>query len=183
MYILAKQLKKLPVISLQTGQSIGLIDKPLINQDDLEVAALWCHASRFSRKKGIILIRDIRQFATDCIIIDSFDEIEDPNEIIRLHKVAEHDFEPIGKLVVNESGQQLGRVQDYTINLGSNLLQKLYVHQSLMKSLMFNNLVIDRTQIIDVSQKRFTVQDAIAPETELAPQSYRKGRYPQPKRL
>jgi uncharacterized protein YrrD len=169
MYILANQLTDLPIMSLQTGQAIAMVKQPIINLDNLEVMAIECNVGRMRRHQGVILMRDIRQFATDCVIIDSFDEIEDPHEIVRLREVMTHNFNPIDKMVVSASGQRLGRVEDYTINLKTCMLQKLYVHQSLMKSILFNNLVVDRTQIIDVNQQRFTVKDAEVRGTALAP--------------
>jgi uncharacterized protein YrrD len=175
MYVLANQLKDLPVMSLQTGQAIAVTERPIINPFDLEVMAVQCHVGRMRRNRGVVLMRDIRQFSSDCIIIDSFDEIENPDEIVRLSKVAERRFDPIGKLVVNESGQRLGKVEDYTINLKTFMLQKLYVHQSLMKSILFNSLVVDRTQIIDVNSKQFTVRDASVSEPSLTPQAVPHG--------
>ena len=167
MYVLAHQLNDLPVMSLQTGFPIAIVERPILNPTNLEVMALRCRVER-SRQDGVILMRDVRQFASDCVIIDSFDEIEDPNEIVRLKEIAEKQFEPVGKTVVSESGSRLGRVEDYTINLKTFMLQKLYVHQSLMKSILFNNLVVDRTQIIDVTDKQITVKDAIEKHTSLA---------------
>ena len=156
-------------MSLQTGQPIAAVERPIVKPVDLEIMALHCRVGQRGRQTGVILMRDVRQFATDCIIIDSFDEIEDAGEIVRLHEVMKHEFNPVGKLVVNESGHQLGKVEDYTINLKTYLLQKLYVHQSLMKSILFNSLVIDRTQIIDVSTRQFTVRDTSITESRLAP--------------
>ena len=43
---------------------------------------------------------------------------------MRLRDVAERNFNPIGRMVVNESGQRLGKVEDYTINLKTSMLQK-----------------------------------------------------------
>lgn len=169
MYILVSQIIKLPVISLQTGESIAHVVKPVVNQTTMEIAALECKVGRMRRNQGIILMRDIRQFASDCVVIDSFDEIEDAGEIVRLKEVVEANFDPLGKQVVNESNAKLGRVEDYTINLKTHMLQKLYVHQSLVKSIMFNNLVVDRTQIIDVTPKQFTVKDASVKGSALAP--------------
>ncbi|HEX7259860.1 MAG TPA: hypothetical protein VF272_02935 [Candidatus Saccharimonadia bacterium] len=168
MYVLANQITALQVMSLQTGQPIAVIERPLINAANLEVKALRCKMNR--RKTGVILMRDIRQFANDCVIIDSFDEIEDANEIVRLRDVIKRDFNPIDKLVINESNHRLGRVEDYTINLKTFMVQKLYVHQSLVKSILFNNLVVDRTQIIDVTDRQFTVKDAGVIEPSLSPQ-------------
>lgn len=168
MYILANQLTNLPVMSLQTGQPIATVKHPVVNIANLEVMALACSVGR-RRKQGVVLIRDIRQFATDCVIIDSFDEIEDPHEIVRLREVMARNFNPIDRQVVSETGQRLGKVEDYTINLKTQMLQKLYVHQSLMKSILFSNLVVDRTQIIDVSNQQFTVKDTSVREAAMAP--------------
>lgn len=163
-------------MSLQTGQPIATVLRPVINQLNLEVMALHCQFGRGKNQVGVILLRDVRQFAADCVIIDSFDEIEDAGEIVRLQKIMEQDFNPIGKQVVNESGQRLGKTEDYTINLKTGMLQKLYVHQSLMKSLLFNNLVVDRTQIIEISPKQFTVKDASVKQPSLTPHALPQGK-------
>ncbi len=160
MYVLASQLKNLPVMSIQTGQAIAHIEQPIINMANLEAMALNCNLGRSKPKEGVILLRDVRQFSGDCIIVDSFDDIEDSSEIVRLKDVVKAGFNPIGKHVVNESGDKLGKVEDYTINLKTFMIQKLYVHQSLVKSLLYNSLVIDRTQVIDITPKAITVKDA-----------------------
>lgn len=158
MFILAKQLSRLPVMSLQTGQPVAVITGLVVDMAKLEVMALKCKRGRDPER--VILARDIRQFASDCVIIDSDTDIEDPAEIVRLHEVWAAGFNPTGKMVVNESGLKLGLVEDYTINLDDSQIQKLYVHQSPWRSLLFNSLVVDRTQIIDISPTRFVVHDA-----------------------
>jgi sporulation protein YlmC with PRC-barrel domain len=169
MYVLSKQLHQLPIMSLQTGQTSAFVEQPLIFAANLEVMALYCQIEGRGRdRRRILLMRDIRQLAMDCIIIDSDEELTELGDIIRLRDIAKADFTPINKLVVNESGQRLGKVEDYTINLKSHLIQKLYVHQSLMRSILFNSLVIDRTQIIDVTPKQITVRDANVAEPLLS---------------
>lgn len=160
MYMLASQLRNLPIISLQTGQAIGQIKKPLIGMSRLNVVALSCQVSTKPKLQNVILLRDIRQLATDCIIIDSDEDIEEAGEIVRLQESLNQNFNPIGKHVVNEDGNRLGKVEDYTINMHSALVQKLYVNQPLWRSVLFNDLVIDRSQIIDINTRQFTVKDA-----------------------
>lgn len=168
MYVLASQLTNLPVLSLQTGQAIATVVQPIVNQASLEIAALSCKLP--GRQHSVILMRDIRQFASDCVIIDSFEDIEDANEIVRLRSVVEAGFNPVGKQVVTQSRQTLGKVEDYTINLETFMLQKLYVQQSLLKSVLFNNLAIDRTQIVEVTDKHFVVQDTLEKDPSLIAQ-------------
>jgi uncharacterized protein YrrD len=164
MYVLAHQLNNLPIMSLQSGTPVGTVLRPLINSANLEVMALYCTTQGERGRQRVVLMRDVRQFASDCVILDSVDDIEDASEIVRLRPAVEANFNPIGRLVVNESGHRLGKVEDYTVNLKTSMVQKLYVHQSLMRSILFNSLVVDRTQIIDVSPAKFTVRDAAAKE-------------------
>lgn len=161
MYVLASQLRNLPIVGLQTGQEVGTVMRPLVRADSLDIPALYCkiHGGR-PEKRYVILMRDIRQHANDCVIVDSHEDIEEAGEIVRLQQAINNDYDPINKLVVNEDGTRLGRVEDYTLNIGSHRIQKLYVHQPFWRSILFHNLVIDRSQIIDINTKQITVRDA-----------------------
>ncbi len=168
MYAIASKIKDLPVVSLQTGQTIANTGEPLLDPAKLEVLALRVQPLRRSAKPAVILIRDIRQLATNAILIDHEGEIEDPAEIVRLAPILEQKFRLPGCSVVNESGTKLGKVADYTINLQTHLLQKLYVHRPFYVSLLRQDLIIDRAQIIDVKPGKIVVADASVAEAALA---------------
>ncbi len=170
MYALLSQIEKLPIVSLQTGQKVAQLDKPIINRSNLELMAFYCQSGYFRQRGPVILSRDIRQINRDCLVIDSVDEIENPQEIVRLQEVIRENFDPKGRIVVNETGIRLGKVTDYNINLQTNLIQKLYVKPSAFKHLVINNLVIDRSQIVDISDRQITVRDATVKKPVLAPQ-------------
>lgn len=172
MYALVNQLQNLPIISLQTGQPVATATRPIINPDKLELVAFYCSFKRWQRNQAaVLLVKDIRQIAAEGIVIDSVDEIEDPNDIIRLKAVINQHFHLSGLLVANESGIRLGRVEEYTVNLQTFQIQKLYLKQSLLKNLLLDNLVIDRSQIIDISPKQIIVRDATVKKTILSPKT------------
>ncbi len=159
MYSLASKLDSLPIISLQTGDAVAWVKQPIIDMATLQVIAFRCET--LQQKQFLVLMtRDIRQLAADCIIIDSEDELSDPGDIVRLKSFIEANFSPIDKLVITESDQKLGSVEDYTINLETNRVQKLHVRQSLLKSWLGASLSIDRAQITDVTPRRIVVRDA-----------------------
>jgi len=168
MYALASQLLNLPIVSLQTGQTVAVAGRPIVNPDTLSLVALYCQAGRFRPGNAVLLVRDIRQVGSDGIVIDSFEDIEDASEIVRLGSVIQQRFNPIGIAVINESGQRLGKVEEYTVNLDNYQIQKLYLKQSVIKNLLLNNLVVDRTQIIDVKPRQITVRDATVKESLMA---------------
>lgn len=159
MYAQASQLQTMPVVSLQTGSSVAWINEPIIESSKLEIMAFLCEA--VERKTNVILmIRDIRQLSPDGIIVDSEDELADPEDIVRLKSMLNKSFNPLGKHVVSDAGRKLGIVDDYTVNLDTNRVQKLHVRQPLLRSWLGQGLLIDRTQIIDISPRQITVRDA-----------------------
>lgn len=163
MYVLQSQLKKLPIMSLQTGKSIGTTKDPVVDMGKLEVMAFYCHTAR-GHSDSLLLMRDIRQISRDALIIDSIEDLSDPADIVRLQQALKENYSPIGAQVADQQGHKLGRVEDYSINIKTGLIQKLYVHQSLMRSMLFNNVLVDRTQIIEAKPRKFIVNDTTTPK-------------------
>ncbi len=159
MYAQASQMQSLPVISLQTGEVVALTRSPVIDIATLEVRAYRCEGIR-GKQPLILMSRDIRQLATDCLIIDNEEELVEPADIVRLQSLIEANYNPLDKPVISDTGRKLGHVEDYTVNLETNRVQKLHVRQSILRAWLGNSLVIDRSQIIDITPKLITVRDA-----------------------
>ena len=175
MYILASSMSNLPILSLHTGQTIGVVDAPVINPDNLQIVALYCGSGPWRKRTSVIMTRDIREIAREGLVIDSLEDIEDASEIVRLGSIVEQNYNPIGMPVVTQTGDQLGKIEDYTVDVADYRIQKLYLKQSLLKNLLLNNIVVDRSQIVDVTPRAIIVRDATAAANEsnlpnLAPQ-------------
>lgn len=159
MYCLASQMGGLPIISLQTSEAVALARTPVIDIATLEILAFHCNGAH-NKHPLLLMTADIRQMAADCIIVDSEDELTNPDDIVRLQKLIHDDFSPLGKPVVSDIGRKLGSVDDYSINLETNRIQKLYVRGGLLRSWLGTNLIVDRTQIIDITPQKITVREA-----------------------
>lgn len=160
MLILASQIQAAPILSIRNGHPVAMAGNMLINADKLEVAALFCKSPGWRGENHVLLLRDIREYSRSGIIIDSLEDIEDIGEIIRLGDIVERNYQINGKHVVTESGHKLGKVEDYSVDSISNTIEKIYIKPSLLKNLMVNNLVIDRTHIINADDNQITVSDA-----------------------
>lgn len=160
MLILASQIQDAPILSIRNGHPVAMAGKMLIEADKLKVAAVFCESPGWRGENHVLLLRDIREFSRAGIIIDSLEDIEDIGEIVRLGDVMERDYQVNGKHVVTESGHKLGKVEDYSVDTVSNLVQKLYIKPSLLKNLMVNNLVVDREHIVKTEDDQIIVSDA-----------------------
>lgn len=149
----------LPIVSLQAGDVIGWLKKPVIDPDRLEIIAFICESA--SPKRTCVMVgSDIRQLAGDCIIIDSQDELAEPGDIIRLEPFLENAYTPLNKAVVTESGDKLGLVEEFLVGLETVEIEKLSVRRSLLRTWLGSALIIDRDQIVDVTPKQIIVRDA-----------------------
>jgi sporulation protein YlmC with PRC-barrel domain len=166
MYALASNIQTTPVISLQTGTTVAWTKGLILDIGSLEIKAFRCHDEETGQNL-ILLARDVRQFAQDCIIVDSPEELSNPDDIVRLKAMIAQSYDPIDKPVVSDSGRKLGNVEDYSLNLETCRIQKLFVRQSMLRSWLGSSLIVDRTQIIDISPKQITVRDASVKGTML----------------
>lgn len=171
MFVLASDIIGKPIISLQNGYSVAVVDSLVIKPETLEIMALGCKDGNWRKTKAVLLVRDVREIMRDGVIIDSFEDIEDVGEIVRLKEVIEKKYELIGASVVTESKNKLGKVEDYTVETTSYKIQKLYLKQSMLKNLLLNNLMVDREQIVDVGPKQIVVRDATITSPALSPQA------------
>jgi sporulation protein YlmC with PRC-barrel domain len=167
MYVLASQLSSLPVVSLQSGETVATVLRPLIDAGRLDVLAYHCLIPR-QEQSLILLVRDIREHAVDCLIIDSEEELTQAEDLVRLSAALEQDFSPLGKSAVTDLGRRVGRIEDYTINLDTNQVQKLYVKQSIFQSWHGSSLIVDRSQIVDVTPRQIIVRDTTSQAPLLA---------------
>jgi sporulation protein YlmC with PRC-barrel domain len=104
--------------------------------------------------------RDIRFIARDCILINDLSDLTDPADIIRLPVIIKDSYDPIGKKMVTESGKRLGKIDNYTVNLDSGRVQKLYAQPILLQSWFGSSVIVDRNQIVDLSDTAVVVKDA-----------------------
>ncbi len=169
MYALASKLIPLPVLSLQTGIAVATTKDLILDPANLEVVALSCETAKHGAPELALMMRDVRELALDCVIIDSEEELTELTDIVRLVALRAEAFSLLRKLVISDMGRHLGVVEDFTINIETRKVQKLYVKQSLVRSFFGSSLIIDRTQILDVTPKQIVVREATLKSGALAP--------------
>jgi len=170
MHVLASHIRGLPIISLQSGDAIAHVRNLVIDMAKLEVVAFECGVPRQHRPLAI-LTSDIRQLSNSYLVVESDDELIDPAEIIRLAGPLKTHFDPVGKPVVSELGRQLGRVEDYTVELEGDRIQKLHVRPSGLRSWFGPAVMIDRAQVIDVTIRHIIVRDTTIAAPALPPEA------------
>lgn len=156
-------------MSLRTGRPVATAVQAIINPNNLKIEGFYCIDSENKGKQLVLLHRDIRDVLPAGIVVDDYDVLTDPEDLVRLKKVMEYQFEVIGKAVVTDKKARLGKVTDYSTDPESMYIKKLYVVQSVFKSLSGGNLGIDRNQIVEVTNSKIVVRDLLQPVPADAP--------------
>lgn len=149
---------QVPVVSLRTGGPIGTAGEPIINPNNLKIEGWYVH-DKFNKSQLVLLAQDIREILPQGIAVNDHEVLSQPDELVRLKEVMEHNFKLIGKYVTTESGKKIGKVSDYAVESGSMFVKKLYANQSIIKSFSGGSISIDRTQIIEITNRRIVVED------------------------
>jgi sporulation protein YlmC with PRC-barrel domain len=156
------------VMSLRTGTPIATVTGAIINPNNLKIEGFYCE-DRYDKKELILLYQDIRDIMPKGYIVDDHDVLAEPEELIRLKKVLELNFDLIGKQVETISKQKVGKVSDFAAEVETMYIQKIYVAQSLLKSFTGGSLSIDRSQINEVTPKRIIINELLKGTPAAAP--------------
>lgn len=146
------------VLSLRTGSPVASVTAAILNPNNLKIEGFYCQ-DRFDKKELVLLYQDIRDVMPDGYVVNDHDVLVEADELVRLKKILELNFELIGKPVVTVSKHKVGKVSDYAAEVETMFIQKLYVSQSIMKSFTGGSLSIDRSQVQEITPRRIVIND------------------------
>lgn len=163
MLVLSKMILDRPVMSLRTGRQVALAYAAIINPNNLKIEGFHCFDS-FDKKKRLILVtQDIREVLPAGLVVNDHADLSEPEDLVRLQKTIDLGFEVIGKTVVTTKKKRVGKVSDYAVEPESMLIKKLYVSQSIVKSFTGGTLSVDRTQIVEITNKKIIIKEILQP--------------------
>lgn len=147
-----------PILSIRTGGPVATTEALIINPNNLKIEGFYC-LDRIDKKRLILLAIDIREFLPGALVIDDHAVLVEPTDLIRLKPILDMQFTLVGKLVITESGKKVGHINDFAADSETLYIQKLYVGQNLFRNFSGGQLVVDRTQIVEISGKVIVIQE------------------------
>lgn len=166
MLFVKERLENVPIMSLQTGAQIAQTGEFVLDPRQLKVVAFYCEGPRLDVNPAILNVTDIREIGNLGVIVDSADVLMSPEDLVRLKEVLDYHFKLDGKQVVTESGKKLGSVATFTLDSTTLYVVKLHVRPSIWQSLTTAEFIIDRQQIVQVTDNEVTVKDLHSKTTD-----------------
>jgi len=149
-------------MSLRTGGAVATTLAPIINPNNLKIEGFYCE-DKFSKDTLILVTSEIRDIIDHGIVVNDHDALSQADELVRLKDLIKLSFDVLGKPVETVSKERLGKVNDYAADDQTLYIQKLYVGQSILKSLSGGQLSVDRTNIVEITNKKIVIQEILRP--------------------
>jgi len=143
-------------MSLRLGGQAALATEPIINPHNLKIMGWWCKAP--GGRQLVLLAEDVREILPGGIAVNDEEDLTPPEDLVRHKDILNIKFQLMDKLVKTKH-YKLGKVSDFSYNDGL-FVQKLYVSKPLRKVWTTEDtLIIDRTQILEVTDHYILVRD------------------------
>jgi sporulation protein YlmC with PRC-barrel domain len=164
MLIPYERLLKTPVMSLQTGAELAVTARMLVDPRDLTIVAYELEGHNLDQRPSFLRPTDVRELSNLGLIVDSSEEFVALDDVIRIKQVYGYDFNLVGLEVLDDRKKKLGKVQGYNVDSGSFSVQQLVVRRPLLKSFGDTELLIHRSQIVEVRDSYVKVRSTSAEE-------------------
>lgn len=162
---MSKSLYNRPVMSLRIGRPVAVAVEPIINPHNLKILGWWCKTPGAS-KQHVLLAEDVREIMPQGLAINDDDALTHSDDLVRHNEILSIHFQLLDKTVKTKH-HKLGKITDYVYDSEAMLVQKLHVAKPLTKLFASEDtLIIDRNQIIEVSDHYILVRDADVKVTE-----------------
>lgn len=147
-----------PVLSLQTGAELARTKYPIINPHNLTILAYEVSGAKLDHHPSYLRIEDIREVSPIGLIIDSSEEFVWLEDIIKQKDIYELRYELEHKTVLDEKRSKVGKVISYNLESGSFVIQQLTIKRPLLKSFNDSELIVHRSQIIEVTDTEIVIK-------------------------
>lgn len=158
MLVLGTRLNETPVMSLQTGTRLATTGAPLVDPSNLKIVAFELEGPLLTEKPSFLRVADIREMSGVGMIIDSTDELLGLDDVINIKKLYDLHFNLIGMNVIDEHNKKLGKVDNYTVETDSFVVQQLNVRHGIIRGFTDTGLLVHRSQITEINDTAIIVK-------------------------
>ncbi len=172
-----------PIMSLQTGGQLGIVSDLLVDPRNLSVIALIVSGQNLVDNPSYLMTIDIREMGPMGIIVDSSDVLFPAEDVIRIQEVVDFGFDINNIKVKDQKGTLIGKVIDYTLDSLDQKIQQLTVKSSLMRRLTIPEVLIHRSQILDITNEEIIIKSSTEKNpmrTQAAVSAVQPGNYVNP---
>lgn len=154
----AGEIKGTNVLTRREKLLVGKVTEFIINPANCFVIGLSLELNDRKKSKKVVNASSVLGLGTDFVMIESLNDIADPDEIVRIKDILDQEIQLFNARVFTEDNFYLGKVRDFTISLEMMALERLYVKPSNVIQVVLKDHIIVRNDILKVERERITVK-------------------------
>lgn len=158
MLINASKLIGVPVLSVQVGGPVARTKRAIIDPENLKIIGFEVDGP-LVKAENILDVESVREFSKMGMVIDSAEELVTAEDVIRISEVLKLNFDLIGLKVETKKHSKLGRISGFTVTENDFMVQQLIVKRPTIKSFLDAELVIPRSEIVEIDDYKVVVKD------------------------
>ena len=159
MLVYNSKLINMPVLSVQTGRPVGYISSAIVDPDSLKILAFRLNGGIVSGSENLLDVNSVREYSSIGLVIDDADELVSSDDVVKIKKVIELNFDLLNLKVETKKGTKLGKVIDFTVTSEDFIVKQIIVKRPLVKSLTDPELTIPRSEIVEVTDYKIIIKD------------------------
>ncbi len=156
-------LSEIPIMSIQTGAEIATVGKILVSPTTLKIIGFELAGKHLTTYPSFLRTEDIRELSNIGFIVNSSDECVGLDDVISIKEIYQLDFDLNGMLVIDKTGKKLGKIYDTVFATETFTIEQLCVQKPFLKSFSDAELLIHRSQIVEINHDSVVVRSQIQP--------------------
>lgn len=148
-----------PVLSVQAGGAIASLSDPIVDPDNLKILGFFLSNSAANAINNILDTSSVREYSQYGVVVDNADEFVGREDVIKIKKVLDLNFNLIGLKVETKKGTNLGKIIDFTATSDDFTIQQIIVKRPTLKSFIDPELTIHRREIVEITDDKVIVKD------------------------
>lgn len=149
-----------PVLSLQAGGAIAYLDEPIIDPDNLKIIGFRLSGPMVRKSaENILDVKSIREYSSYGVVVDSIEEFVAADDVMKIQKVLDLNFNFIGLKAETKKGSKLGRVSGFTCTDNDFMIQQIIVQRPTFKAFLDPELTIPRKEVHEINDHKIIFKD------------------------
>lgn len=157
MLVFSSTLQDKPVGSIQAGHRIGTVQRAILDPHQLKVLAFGINSS-IDKNERILFVEDIVSFSLNGLIVQTNDQLMEPEGLVRFKEVEDLAFAITNKPVLEQDGSKIGIAASYVYDSDSFFIQKIHVKPIGLKSVKSSDRIVARSQIDSVTDTAIVIK-------------------------
>lgn len=157
---ISSEFESTTIITRRERTVLGSLKNIILNPETGDAIGLSFYVAGAKHKEMVVNTSAITGVGTNFIMIESIDNASLPDEIIRIKETLDLGIEIVGSRVIDEDERHLGKVRDWSVNLKTMHLERLYVTSSRLVKMLTRDLIIPANDIIKIEKDKIIVRSS-----------------------